>query len=234
GGTAERERPAGSAVRPVVPTPAPVAATMTHHNGCTARAALIGTVTAQSVTAREAPFPSSSPIATFERINMEGAPQVFLLAQRAGDWYRALLPLRPNGTYGYVLADALTLSRTWYRIDVDRAAHRLTLSRACDVAGTYPVGVGKASTPTPAGRFYLTALLKPPAPDTVYGAYAYGLSGYSSAITDWRWGGVIGLHGTNDPSSIGRSVSHGCIRMRNRDIAALARILPLGTPVLIR
>ncbi|MDQ4133917.1 MAG: L,D-transpeptidase, partial [Actinomycetota bacterium] len=42
---------------------------------------------------------------------------------------------------------------------------------------------------------------------------------------------VVGIHGTNDPSGLGRSVSHGCIRMSNRGITALAKTLPLGTPV---
>jgi lipoprotein-anchoring transpeptidase ErfK/SrfK len=68
----------------------------------------------------------------------------------------------------------------------------------------------------------------------VYGAYAYGLSAYSKVIRDWEGGGIVGLHGTNDPTSIGRRVSHGCIRMRNADIRALVRILPLGTLVTIR
>ena len=45
--------------------------------------------------------------------------------------------------------------------------------------------------------------------------------------------GVIGLHGTNDPSSVGKDVSHGCIRLRNQDILQLVKILPLGTPVRI-
>ena len=70
-------------------------------------------------------------------------------------------------------------------------------------------------------------------PNGVYGAYAYGLSGYSSVIHDWRWGGLVGLHGTNDPSGIGRVVSHGCIRMLNQDITRLERVLPLGTPIAI-
>ena len=74
----------------------------------------------------------------------------------------------------------------------------------------------------------------PPTPDSIYGAYAYGLSAFSKVITTWKWGGVIGLHGTNEPSSIGHRVSHGCIRMHNRAIEYLARILPLGTPITIR
>ena len=43
-----------------------------------------------------------------------------------------------------------------------------------------------------------------------------------------------GIHGTNDPSSIGKAVSHGCIRMNNKDVEELARIIPIGTPVSIR
>jgi lipoprotein-anchoring transpeptidase ErfK/SrfK len=84
------------------------------------------------------------------------------------------------------------------------------------------------------GRFYVISLMKPPTHDSVYGVYAFGLSAYSDAITNWRWGGVIGLHGTNDPASIGKRMSHGCIRMLNRDIERLAKILPLGTPITIR
>ena len=234
GGQAERGRPAGPAVRPAPRPVAEHATTLVRQERCTARPAYIGTIVGPSVVARRKPSVGSPTLATFRRVNVEGSRQVFLLAGRRGSWYRALLPVRPNGTYGYLPAAALTVSKTGYRIDVDRGAHRLTLRRGCEVAGTFPVAVGKPSTPTPTGRFYLAALLKPPTPDTVYGAYAYGLSGYSSAIRSWRWGGVIGLHGTNDPSSIGRSVSHGCIRMRNADISRLARILPLGTPITIR
>lgn len=66
----------------------------------------------------------------------------------------------------------------------------------------------------------------------MYGPYAYGLSGFSNVLTEFNGGdGVIGIHGTNDPSSIGRDVSHRCIRMSNTGITTLAAILPLGTPV---
>ena len=65
-----------------------------------------------------------------------------------------------------------------------------------------------------------------------YGSYAYGLSGFSNVLTSFGGGdGVIGIHGTNDPSSIGQDVSHGCIRLQNADIERLVRFLPLGTPV---
>lgn len=53
-------------------------------------------------------------------------------------------------------------------------------------------------------------------------------------LTDWRGGGFIGIHGTNQPRLIPGLVSHGCVPMRNRDIQRLARLMPVGTPVTIR
>ena len=102
------------------------------------------------------------------------------------------------------------------------------------VVRTFTIGLGKESTPTPNGTFYIISLLRPPTGSSTYGPYAYGLSAFSDAITDWAGGAVIGIHGTDDPSSIGNRKSHGCIRMRNRDIEYLVPILPLGTPVEIR
>ncbi|MBW3648616.1 MAG: L,D-transpeptidase, partial [Actinobacteria bacterium] len=67
-----------------------------------------------------------------------------------------------------------------------------------------------------------------------YGPYAYGLSGFSTTLDTFAGGeAVIGLHGTNDPASIGKDVSFGCIRLNNADIRELADLLPLGTPVRI-
>ncbi len=171
-------------------------------------------------------------------MNPQGAPQVFDLLGRATDpdgdqWYRALLPLRPNGITGYVPAASLRVVATSYRIDVDRRSLTLSLWRGCRLVKRFWIGLGKESTPTPDGRFYVVSLMRPPTPDTVYGTYAYGLSAYSNAITDWVGGGVIGIHGTNDPSSIRDTKSHGCIRLRNEDIDQLVPLVPLGTPVII-
>lgn len=186
--------------------------------------------------ARRAPSPNARPVAPFPRINAQGSPQVFVLVGpevgRDGEtWYRALLPVRPNGTTGFIPSDAVRLSETDYRLVVDRARLTLTVWNGCEVFRRYPIGLGAEATPTPVGSFYLISLLEPPDPHSIYGTYAYGLSAYSEAITDWEGGGIVGLHGTNDPSSIGKRKSHGCIRMRNGDIEELAKILPLGTPI---
>jgi lipoprotein-anchoring transpeptidase ErfK/SrfK len=116
-------------------------------------------------------------------------------------------------------------------LELDRRRFRLRLHRGCSLIKTFRVGIGTGRTPTPVGQFFLTSLFKLPDPGTVYGPYAYGLSGYSEVLKTWKLGGIIGLHGTNDPGSIGRRSSHGCIRLNNRDIRALVKVLPLGTPI---
>jgi hypothetical protein len=203
-----------------------------------ARDTLIGVANANRVVARVAPKPKAALVARFDRRNVFGSVQVFLLDHEVVDaggrrWYRALLPIRPNGTHGYVPADDLQLRRTSYRLTVNRSTFRLRLFDGCQLVKSYRVGIGTGETPTPVGRFYINTLLKPPDPGTIYGIYAYGLSAYSNVLTYWKDGGFIGVHGTNDPASIGHRSSHGCIRMLNRDIWELVKLLPLGTPITI-
>ena len=96
------------------------------------------------------------------------------------------------------------------------------------------IAVGTGDTPTPFGEFYLAELLQPPNPNGSYGPYAFGLSGFSEVLDSFNGGdGVVGIHGTNDPSALGTTVSHGCIRVANDVISDMATTVPLGTPVLI-
>ena len=161
--------------------------------------------------------------------------QVFLVTQKIGERYEVLLPVRPNGTKGWVRARDVIISQTPYRIVVELGAHRITVYSGESVLLQELVAVGKPSTPTPTGHFYLRVLLKAPDPNTVYGPYAYPLSGHSEVLTSFNGGdGELGIHGNNDESVLGQSVSAGCIRMSNAGITRLASILPLGTPVEIR
>lgn len=163
-----------------------------------------------------------------------GGPLVFLVRERAGDWLLVDLPVRPNGSTGWVRSADVTLSQHDYSIEVELSAHRITVRRGTEVVLSEPIAVGTRSTPTPGGRFYIKELLQPPDPNTVYGPFAYGLSGFSNVLESFAGGeAIIGIHGNNDPSSLGRDVSQGCIRMSNSGIRLLARTLPLGTPVTI-
>jgi lipoprotein-anchoring transpeptidase ErfK/SrfK len=154
------------------------------------------------------------------------------VAQQADKW-EVLLPLRPNGAVGWVRTTDIDVQQVTYWIRVDTAAHSLTVGNADRIVTRQPVAVGTGGTPTPQGSFYLTELIKPIG-QPYYGPFAYTLSAHSDVLHSFMGGdGTVGIHGTNAPGSIGRAVSHGCIRVSNPAISMLAGTLPLGTPVFI-
>jgi lipoprotein-anchoring transpeptidase ErfK/SrfK len=180
---------------------------------------------------------AAEPAHVLDNPSEHGAPLVFLVdgQDRDGDWLPVHLPVRPNGSTGFVRAADVEVVQNDYRIVVELAAHQLTVTQAGEPIVEAPIGVGTQDTPTPGGIYYLKELLQPPDPTGPYGTYAYGLSGFSNELTDFNGGdGVIGIHGTNEPESIGSDVSHGCIRVTNEIIDQMAGVLPLGTPVEIR
>jgi lipoprotein-anchoring transpeptidase ErfK/SrfK len=178
--------------------------------------------------------PGGKVVRTFANPQPSGAPLVFLLDKVQEEWLKVFLPARPNGSTGWVRAADVRLRGVPFRVDVVRGAHKLRLFERDTLKKEFPVAIGTNDTPTPGGTFYLKELIRPTNAGGVYGPYAYGLSGFSDVLTNFAGGdGVIGIHGTNDPSVIGTDVSHGCIRLRNDDITYLVRLLPLGTPVRI-
>jgi len=162
------------------------------------------------------------------------ASLVLLVKQWRAGWVQTYLPSRPNGSLGWVRTGAVRLLKDPWKVVVRLQAHRLVVSRADQVIRTFPIAVGKRSTPTPAGHFFITELLKQPDPGGAYGPYAFGTSAYSDVLMHFGTGnGQIGIHGTDQPWVIGSSASHGCIRLYNRDIVWLSQHIPLGTPVRI-
>ncbi|MCA1702917.1 MAG: L,D-transpeptidase [Actinobacteria bacterium] len=177
---------------------------------------------------------AASPWMQLPSPNEDGAPRVFLVTARENDWLEVLLPVRPNGTKGWIRSSDVALSENDYRISIELGAHRITVWRGPEIIDQEPIGVGAGNTPTPGGEYYITELLAQPNPKGPYGPFAYGLSGYSDVLRSFAGAdGVIGLHGTNDPAGLGHDVSHGCIRMSNAGITRLAKVRPLGTPVAI-
>lgn len=108
-----------------------------------------------------------------------------------------------------------------YSLVLNLSNRQITLYQHNQVIRTYPVGIGKTATPTPKGTYQIIS--KIPNPGGVFGAMWMGLS-----IPEY------GIHGTNAPQSIGKQVSLGCIRMHNRDVLELSKIIPIGTTITIR
>ena len=193
--------------------------------------ALVAEATVPSVPVYEDPG-AAEPKLKLSHPNEEGAPRVFLVKAEQDDWLEVLLPVRPNGSTGWIRRADVSLARNTYRIRIELNAHRITVWNGPEVVHEEPVGVGRAEAPTPGGQYYITELLEPPSPNGPYGPYAFGLSGFSEVYTSFAGGnGVLGIHGTNDPSGLGKDVSAGCIRLSNQGITKLAKVLPLGTPV---
>jgi hypothetical protein len=189
-------------------------------------------------TIRLTPEASSRAVARLRFLTEDGLAEVYpILAARrdsAGrNWLQVRVPKRPNGKIGWVLDDMIG---TYYIVRtalvVDRKNLRATLTKAGKVIWSARVGIGKSSTPTPQGQFWVRERLKGIGNSGVYGPWAFGTSAYSN-LSDWPGGGVVGIHGTNEPGLIPGRPSHGCIRVRNDKIRALARLMPVGTPVSI-
>ena len=167
-----------------------------------------------------------------------GAPLVVLVTEQRAGWLQVLLPIRPNGSTGWIRAEQVSLVTHDFRLVIELGAHRITAYQGREVLLSEPIGVGTRDAPTPGGLYYIKELFQPLDangrlyPNGPYGPYAYGLSGFSEVLFDFAGGdGQFGIHGTNDPSGLGRDVSHGCIRMSNAGITLLAQTLPLGVPV---
>ena len=172
---------------------------------------------------------------TLSSPNEMGARRVFLVEAKDGDWLKVLLPVRPNGSTGWVRASDVTLSSTNRRVEIDPGAFTFTVFDGDTVLRTGKVATGEGGTPTPPGRFYFTELLEPPNPNGGYGAYAFGMSGFSPALKTFAGGpGQLAVHGTNQASALGGKVSHGCVRVSNADITWMAQNLAIGTPVVVK
>lgn len=188
---------------------------------------------------RARPATGARAIARTQLTTEIGRPDVYLALAETRDaqgrrWIRTRIPGRPNGRIGWVARDALgPLHRVATRIVVDRRALTATLERDGRRLMRVSVGIGAPSTPTPAGSYWVREKLTF-SNEPVYGTHALGTSAYAPTLTEWPAGGVVGLHGTSQPELIPGRVSHGCVRVRNREMARLWRLTPIGTPVLIR
>jgi len=171
------------------------------------------------------------------KVNPNGYPTLVLVdeTREVGDaiWYRVWVAMRPNGSRGWVPEGRLAFYTTTSRIGIDLSDRELHVYRRGELQETYPVAVGRPGLATPAGFFFVNQKLRPPSPGGVYGALAIGISAFQPKLPDWVQGGPVAIHGTNQPELIGKAISHGCVRMRDKDVLEVSRLVPAGSPVVI-
>jgi lipoprotein-anchoring transpeptidase ErfK/SrfK len=196
-----------------------------------------GQLLVHSVVARKAPSPQSAVIKVMHDFRPDFRPQVILAVRKrlGGDgvvWYRISIPMRPNGTYGWIPASSVSLTPARSQIVIDRSARTIDVYRRGKHAWHGIVAVGAPGRETPLGHFYVAARFVP-YHDPFLGVFAEETSAYSK-LTEWPGGGVVGIHGTSLPQLLGQAVSHGCVRVSNTTARALRRLAPLGTPIWIK
>jgi lipoprotein-anchoring transpeptidase ErfK/SrfK len=150
-------------------------------------------------------------------------------------WVEVMLPVRPNGSTGWIEADQVSLYVADSRIVVDLKTRELVyLIDGVQVLET-EVGIGSRYNQTPPGEYFVTDSVTLADPNSPWGPHALGISARSETITSYNGGdGIIGIHGTNNPGSVGGDISLGCVRLPNDMITALHSMVPLGTRVEIR
>ena len=187
---------------------------------------------------RRRPRSSSHQIVSTHFLTEDRFPEVYIVLRRWTDphnrnWLKIRVPMRPNGKVGWVREYAMgPLNIVYTKLIVNRNAMRATLYRHGNRILRVRVGVGKPSTPTPKGHFWIREKFRVHERGGPYGPAAFGTSDYS-VLSDWPGGGIIGIHGTDEPELIPGNPSHGCIRMKNGAIRRLWKKMPVGTPLLI-
>ncbi len=179
---------------------------------------------------------------TIDRLHFkteDGFPEVYLVLAQVvyphETWFEIRLPGRPNGRTGWVREQALGRLHVTHRaVVIDERRLRITLYVWGRKIWSAPVAIGKPSTPTPTGHFWIREKMGPLPSSNPYYPWAFGTADYST-LTEWPHGGVVGIHGPyGAPSSDfpGR-ISHGCVRLRVGDLAWLGPRLQVGVPVRI-
>jgi lipoprotein-anchoring transpeptidase ErfK/SrfK len=169
-------------------------------------------------------------------------PQSLLVlgsASRAGRlWLHVLLPIRPDGSSGWIPRNNAQLSSTHYWITVDKTRRSVAVYGHGRLLHSFRAVVGKPATPTPDGLAAIYEVDRQPQPEGFLGTWALPLTILSNTLHNYGGGpGRIAIHGRGGASlqdPLGSARSHGCIRLENSSVGWLAHMIRPGTPVQIR
>jgi len=165
-----------------------------------------------------------------------GEPTVawVLAVSEDGRFGRVPIPYAGRDVTGWLRLRGLQTSTTSVSVRADLSRHRLWVVRGERVVFSARAATGAPASPTPTGRYVISDRVAFPG-GGVLGTYAFGLSGIQPNLPPgWSGGNQLAIHGTNDPSSIGRSASAGCLRVAERVLDRLKRVLGVGTPVVVQ
>ena len=196
-----------------------------------------GGLLVNSVPVRKTPDPHAGVIKVMHMFRSDFRPQEMLAVRKTTGsdgkvWYRVSIPMRPNGTFGWIPANAVSLKPTHGQIVVNLRSRTINVYRFGKRKWHGIVAIGAPGRETPVGHYFVAARFVP-YHDPFLGVFAVETSAYSK-LTEWPGGGVVGIHGTSLPQLLGKAVSHGCVRVSNLTARHLKTLAPLGTPIWIK
>lgn len=177
----------------------------------------------------------SEPVQTLSNPTHEGVQLVFAVIAEEGDWLQVRLPVRPNGSTGWIKTSDVRIRKVPNHIVISKSDFKLRAYKGDELLLEVPAGIGTTATPTPVGEFYVDISIPFSNSTGAYGAYMLSVAGFSEVHFNFGGGiGQLAIHGTNNPSSVGIRSSNGCIRLQNESILRLKDLAPTGTPVSIQ
>ena len=163
-----------------------------------------------------------------------GSPSVFGVEQQKDGWVGVTTAHLPNNQLGWMKLnpERLATGASQYSVVVDLSDYTATLFKGAREVRTFSVAIGAPDSPTPTGKFAVTDTFRGGLSPS-YGCCAVAISATQPNLpSGWLGGNRIAIHGTD--GSLGRAVSHGCVRAADADVSKLIELLPLGSPVTIR
>jgi lipoprotein-anchoring transpeptidase ErfK/SrfK len=174
--------------------------------------------------------PEGKIVATLDTKTRWGSPRVLAVVEQRNGWLGVLSEHEP-GKVGWIPGDAAELLLEPWSLHIDLSERRVTVSHEGKVVRRFTVGIGAPGSPTPKGRFGVTDTLRLTGGGP-YGCCAIALTARQDDIPQgWTGGDRVAIHGTNDSSTIGKAVSHGCLRTAEDDLRWLLARIPLGSHV---
>lgn len=178
---------------------------------------------------------AARPTRSLSNPTREGVLLIFGVNEQRGQWLNVKLPMRPNGSTGWIKASDVKLRKVSNRVVVTLSEFKLRAYRGDQLLFETPVGIGKDKSPTPQGNFYIDIAVPFAKTTGPYGAFMLSVAGFSEVLSNFGGGvGQIAIHGTNNRPSVGVKASNGCLRLTNEAVLRLKDLAPTGTPVQIR
>jgi lipoprotein-anchoring transpeptidase ErfK/SrfK len=178
--------------------------------------------------------PGGKPVGHLGVRTVFGSEQYLLVAKQSGPWLGVLSEVAGNGRIGWIPADTSSLSQVTYEIDVSIHEHLVTVKNKNVVLARFTAAVGAPASPTPTGRFAVSDRIATGDPSGSYGCCILATTAVSPhRIENWGGGNRVAIHSTPEVSSLGHSVSHGCVRVSLANGRFLLAHVPLGTPTVI-